>query len=893
MFSDAGRRKKGFTLVEILVTLTILAILAAIAVPTGIRYMENAKQTARDKVARSVFLAAQKALTSKVSSGDKMYLASDQKVDAAKIPGFTDTQNKDNIVYLSINQTTKDKNSQALYMLLDPYLTDKEILENTVLIEYNKKTGKVYAAFYSEVVPAIGYGGGSGDTYDAYKRSEQERKDGKMGYWGVDSTGIAGEKEETVKSNIQLVDYDMAKGETGESKGHNINRGENYGLLTVECTLPSEAELAGVKSLTLTLKGAGLESVTIENDKTGQIQNVITLDQIGQKADVTAALTQPFKIQEGNQIKNYPMYIENTADGHRILVWVLDSQAKGMGIYENHSSLGTGTITAQMQINGDESKTYEAEPVHALFSKEYSEDGKTAYGIKSVRHLNNIRYTSKTIADADKRYVQMKDVACRDYKDEALEWVPIGDQGKALPAVKTEYEWGRTHGFFGLYEGRQHTIYDLTISKDGKDKNGKVYAMTGLFSCISAQGSVADLELDYTEAYWNDKDSDHDYFISGYNRVGGIAGENWGTVSRCTVQGRFYAAGGEAKVGAIIGKNMGGRGSENGPGLVTQCVAAADVMAEEPQVGQEAEGALAGGIVGDNYGRITYCESGTASDEGKDDRGEFVTEPYFGVKTDLSRSDLNDYDEAENDVYKISGSRGAGGIAGQIRASEFGVSPEIRYCVNAAEVESDNGAAGGLAGRYYSQFGSDHKINNVSHPIPVKVTLSYNAGEVSAKDFAGGVVGTYKNNDLVNQNPYYNEIRSCYNTGEVEAKGENGLAGGIIAKYGMFTEIHDCYNIGKVKSKKGTANGVFCAKVGDRPNSCVNCAAITSSSSNSSKDSLGRMFLPKKELQKNPFDGMSPGGDVGPFDYEYPYLTVTEINGTPCGLGSSFHRTGD
>lgn len=58
MFSSAGKQKKGFTLVEVIVTLTIVAILAAIAIPTGIGYMENAKQTARDKVARSVFLAA-------------------------------------------------------------------------------------------------------------------------------------------------------------------------------------------------------------------------------------------------------------------------------------------------------------------------------------------------------------------------------------------------------------------------------------------------------------------------------------------------------------------------------------------------------------------------------------------------------------------------------------------------------------------------------------------------------------------------------------------------------------------------------------------------------------------------------------------------------------------
>lgn len=882
MFSNAGKQKKGFTLVEVIVTLTIVGILAAIAIPSGIGYMENAKQTARDKVARSVFLAAQKALTSRMSSGDK--LTSGSKVETVKIPGFADEANKENIVYLSINQKTQDKNGQELYMLLDPYLTDKEILENTVLVEFNKKTGKVYSAFYSEVVSEIGYGTNAGSQgYDAFKRSKKERKDGKMGYWGVDSTGTLDGDEENVKADISLVDYDEPAGLGDEGKGNNINGGKNYGLLTVECTLPSAAELEKTESITLTLKGAGTESIAIKNDVTTPAGNVITLGEIALRTDVDSALKNPFKIQEGNAIKNYPLYIETKDDGRRILVWVLDSQAKGMGLYENHSTLGTGTITAEMKLQGQDAQTYEAKPVHGLFAKEYSDQGKTAYGIKSVRHLSNIRYTAR---DVSKVYVQSDNFACRDYNDVPIEWEPIGEQGPVRIFAgggedKTQYSWGKTHGFFGTYKGEKHTIYDLTISGNSES----VYGMAGLFSCISAKGSVENVELNYSKAYWGDYGLEDKYFICGPDRVGGITGENWGRISLCTVQGKIYSAGGETKAGGLVGKNMGGTNADDGPGLITQCVSAVDVKAEAPKF--PSEGALAGGIAGDNYGQITFCESGTAA-KLQNGRGQIVAEPYFGVNTDLSRSSLDTLKagykgNAENNVFTISGTEFAGGIAGEIRASEFGISPKIQYCVNAAKVVSGSGSAGGLAGCYFSQFQGK----------PIRIQWSYNAGDVQGDKLSGGIFGTYKTG-LKPLGTDYNLIQSCYNTGKVLTTGSDGMAGGVAGTYGMYTEIWDCYNIGKVSSNASNkADGIVCDRDGTRE--IKNCAAFDTAPQcwPGNKTNTGRLFLPAEMLKTRPFGDLSPGKEkgVGPFAYPYPYLVVTEVDKENCGLGDAFHRT--
>lgn len=905
MACKTGKRQKGFTLVELIVTLTILAILAAVAVPTGIRYMENAKQTARDKAARSIFLAAQKALTSRMSAGDKLTMLEGDPVDVSEItPAFSDVESAEDIVYLSIDQSDpeKEKHSSSLYMLLEPYLADKDLLNHTVLIEFNKQTGKAYSAFYSEEVSGIGYGGNlGGDTYNAYKRSEKNRKDGRMGYWGVDSTGGLDGDEENVQADIQMVDYDGSG-----QQGNAINEGNNYGLLTVECTLPSAAELAKVDTLTITLIGNSQESITIKNDPTGQIENVITLSQVEQRLDVSAALENPFKVQAGDTIKNYPLYIDHKDDGSRILVWVLDSQAEGMGYYENHEALGTGTITAEMKLAGtgtEKDQTFSAEPVHGLFGREYSDDGRTAYEIRSVRHLNNIRYTA---SDEAKVYVQTEDIICRDYRDAVISWEPIGEQGPMNPVKKWEHRWGETHGFAGTYKGEKHSINDLTVEAS------KNYGMAGLFSCISAKGTVSQLELDYTKAYWTDNGLEGGYFITGVNRVGGIAGENWGVIEKCTIQGKIRATGGEAKAGGVAGKLMCLEDSDEAPGIITQCVSAATVTADSQAT--YAEGGLAGGIVGDCYGVVTYCESGTAISSlrlggvGVQIDGT----PYFGVTTNVSSGNMGDYDDAVNDAVTISGSRSAGGIAGQLRGSEWGRAATIQGCVNAAKVTSPNGNAGGICGRY-SRFAGSMTDKNGSpvrkRAVPIRIVSSYNAGSVSGCFHAGGIAGEYiLNGTEIVEEDKKNEIRICYNTGSISGLDSRCEAiAGIAGRLGAYTALSDCYNVGTIgtglNAKK--ADGIFAqiwneGSLAEAKSSCENCIARKDKDPKigfATGGDNGREFIQSEKLENGNNSLVGKGFDrdektVGPFDYPYPYFSESIIDKDGvCRLGSNFHRT--
>lgn len=69
MIEKIRNSKKGFTLVEVIVVLVILAILAAILIPSLTGYIDKAKEKVVLTEARSLFLAAQTELSEEYAKG--------------------------------------------------------------------------------------------------------------------------------------------------------------------------------------------------------------------------------------------------------------------------------------------------------------------------------------------------------------------------------------------------------------------------------------------------------------------------------------------------------------------------------------------------------------------------------------------------------------------------------------------------------------------------------------------------------------------------------------------------------------------------------------------------------------------------------------------------------
>jgi hypothetical protein len=137
--------------------------------------------------------------------------------------------------------------------------------------------------------------------------------------------------------------------------------------------------------------------------------------------------------------------------------------------------------------------------------------------------------------------------------------------------------------FNGSFDGRGHTISGLVFAS-----STNFYC--GLFGDIGPAGYVHNLNLFFPSLT----------SVSGSSfYMGGLAGYNEGTISRCTVTGGTYNAGYPYMVGGFVGGNN---------GLIIDCAFTGDIT-----IGNSSAW-YCGGFTGYNWGTIAYCTiSGSAA----------------------------------------------------------------------------------------------------------------------------------------------------------------------------------------------------------------------------------------------------------------------------------------
>lgn len=219
--------------------------------------------------------------------------------------------------------------------------------------------------------------------------------------------------------------------------------------------------------------------------------------------------------------------------------------------------------------------------------------------------------------------------------------------------------------FGGTLEGQGHTIRGLNLTEEG--------SVQGLFRYLQQDARVQDLHVEGTVQ-------------PGGSRavVGGLAGENAGTVSNCTFSGTVS---GTRQIGGIAGTNT-------VTGIITGCTVNGSVYGDH----------FVGGMAGQNDGVISQCTNQAAINT-------TVNENEVNLK-DLTVEDLLTTERA-SDITDIGGI--AGGSAGVVRA-----------CINRGAVGYDHIGynVGGIAG---SQTGYiEGCVNN---------------GTVHARKEGGGIVG--------------------------------------------------------------------------------------------------------------------------------------------------------
>lgn len=207
-------KNSGFTLVELMVTFSLLLILTSLSVVGVFAYQDYADFKRQNEYSRTLFMAAQSKLTAYEAWGgaDRMLethgemLSLDLIVTPSGRPASEtdsgETAKKGQIYYLTGDREAYEKylageyedrmdessiRYQTLYDIFDDYLIDKSILKAAIALEYNPVEGVVYSVLYSDKNNGFTYTGGNGNgKINIRNRQEDYRSEYMIGYYGLD-----------------------------------------------------------------------------------------------------------------------------------------------------------------------------------------------------------------------------------------------------------------------------------------------------------------------------------------------------------------------------------------------------------------------------------------------------------------------------------------------------------------------------------------------------------------------------------------------------------------------------------------------------------------------------------------------------------------------------------
>ncbi len=278
--------------------------------------------------------------------------------------------------------------------------------------------------------------------------------------------------------------------------------------------------------------------------------------------------------------------------------------------------------------------------------------GETVYPVVVEKEIRGLEELAKIGRDwdypMDGRYKLMVDIDA----SETIGW----DGGKGFKPLVLA----------GSFDGNGHVIRNLYINRVGED-------YVGLFGYVGSGGEVRNLGLENVQ-------------VSGRDYVGGLVGENWGTVSGCYSTGSVL---GGSSVGGLVGRNDSGTisqcyttGNVSGSwdyigglvgyndyyGTVSECYSTGRVSGDGP----------VGGLVGRNSGTVSECYS-TGSVSGGWYVGGLVGENYYGTVSECYS------------VGSVSGSGNVGGLVG----GNYGI---VSQCYSTGKVSGSWYYIGGLVG---------------------------------------------------------------------------------------------------------------------------------------------------------------------------------------------------
>ena len=757
------KNQRGFSLAEILLTVGILAILAAISFPALFQFNRQLNQTKLDNSARAIFLSAQNKLTGMGNNGMELpvgtTMGATAPVDFAEtgLPWSNTGADTDAYVYVA--------KTDATFMADTPVSDTHEAGE--YIIEYHRFTGAVYGVYYWET-QRMDYGGVSSfdytTNYNYYTGSgallplrgdgsKENRQKVKVGYYGANGV------EELEK--VETFDYTLEV--------------KNEETLSLNIT-PDDMSIGMDTSYIVTIS-----SVTDSSNATKYTYHV------GYKNGSAVAL------DEGGSNQSIPSNITSSTD-YSIRI-ILDSLESGNHFANRFPGIVAGddiNIEVHAIYSGTKGLYTEAGPKQAITNSLFDSVRKTATAmapdgdivqIKNGRHLQNLscdtsNFTYTANGEQSPFAVRKAELQTDIEWDSALN--TINSKWSDTGILSSFFPIGNDKTSLNHFDGMGYKISDLIINKyHTANISGRNVSGAGLFGVLSDGVTLENFTLENSYVHSNETVSAA--AVVGYLTAEGTEESSIKKVSciDCTVSS-------DGNAGMLAGQIMSGKV------MIADCsVYLDDAKSSTNHLLEESvnrnyyvksSGASAGGLVGlqekhSNTAQLTIQDSFSAVNiHSKWNAGGLVglSTQYLTIKNCYSSGNVTSTD-------MNSGS--AGGILGKYETQRL----EVNNCFTTSDVTANaysGGAFGHFASGHVSLKNNVYSYGKVLWRDGKPCTAQDN--EQQGNSHSGGFIGRSQASSMTISEECYYLSMTGYNNSNASGDGYgakyNNIAPALYAK---------------------------------------------------------------------------------------------------------------
>ena len=768
------RKSSGFTMVELMVVLAIMAILAALVGGGLIAYTRLARFEKNEANARTLFQTAQIALTRRDTAGElddfrqKVLLNGQAGAHFDPAAQKADELNK-NIYALYYDKVTDaDSDNELLRELLGDYIYDDSLLNAAICVEIDAASGQVYSVFYDTNADKLRFGKTDGAT-NIYDRSyDHRRHDSLVGYYSAEDRVNVVELQQT---KLKVKNPRLSNTETLTlSWGGDVTRDTQVQYVATAYSEDGTKKLFEIE----------VELPAVKTNEPVPLKTTIYSYNGGNKTEKEKTLYYPLSYNKGN----FVLTLDAMASADLLRSCENDSGASSISVTD--SSLYSITrllsggpqdfyVTLQAKARDDYSGSYtpstpaDTNVENSLFAKEATAtEGNLTY----FRHLYNLRWADNWASGQTAAYT----LAAQSLGATALNWtggsvtvycpaqgknfppeakVPSAEEAVAWPTILTLPKNVTLNGgnitimnlqlrgssvsqtgrqgkkelldrYIGLVGENNGTIKNMTLRDADVQVNVKIVARAA--GTLPLTGTTALQPLETTDSAYRD-----------IRAVGALCGVNTGTLEKCTLtHGKNNAV--SAQVLAMLPFDD-----------------TATAMARTPKTNEngtayyENEPCGIGGLVGvaipkndqtQKISALTVDANVTVAGLLQDNS------PKAAVETLTEQARYAAAASGENSVWR---SIGVGGVVGTMDAANLTLKPDAngKTITNKAAVIG-SAFTGGVVGNLYNSSSADVTLTGLQNEGTVSVGANY-LGSAEGKNsrvlgqFFGGIAGYCKN----------------------------------------------------------------------------------------------------------------------------------------------------